>query len=194
VSVFANASLPNDVPNYMDFDANQVRYSAGVRLDNLVDKLPARNAYRTSLVNFEAQLRNLIANLDNLRDRIDRGFRMLESQRQNYLNRKAALAVAELRVDMNLKLLDASRALVRDVREAQDDLIGAQNQLTDSVVLYLDSRMQLLYEIGVLKTSIDRFWLKDPLAAQDAKLATPPSLTAPAEELLLPNQVLEPTP
>jgi hypothetical protein len=95
---------------------------------------------------------------------------------------------------MNENLFKASRALVRDVREAQDALIVAQNQLTDSIVIYLDNRMQLLYDIGVLTTSTDRFWLKDPLAGQEISPPARPPLNLPTRELLLPNQILEPTP
>jgi outer membrane protein TolC len=196
LNLFANASLQSEGPDdYVNFDPNKVRYQVGLSLDNLVDKLPARNTYRSTLVSFESQLRSLVAALDGLRDRIERGFRRVEQERENYLNRQAALQVAIRRVDMNQTLLEASRALVRDLREAQDALIAAQNDVTDSMVSYLAARLQLLFEIGILTTSTDQFWLKDPLATQAAPGPREPSpRNLPPEELMLPNQVLEPTP
>jgi outer membrane protein TolC len=197
VNLLANASVASEPPDdYVHFDPNQIRYEAGLSLDNVVDKLPARNNYRATVISFESQLRSLVASLDGLRDRIDHGFRGVEQERQNYLNRQASLDVAARRVDMNQTLLEAGRAQVRDLREAQDALIAAQNQVTDSMVSYLAARLQLLFDIGVLNTSTDHFWLKNPLANPAAKqpLAKPAGTPPPEEELVLPNQVLESTP
>jgi outer membrane protein TolC len=194
LTLFANASLNSEQPyDYLNFDANKVRYQAGVSLDNLVDKLPARNNYRATVINFESQLRTLVANLDNLRDRIDRGFRRVEQERQNYLNRQASLEVAARRVDMNQTLLAAGRAQVRDLRESQDALVAAQNQLTASIVTYLMARLQLLFDIGVLETTPEQFWLRDPLSDQPG-IAPPAAPVLPSDALISPHQVLEPIP
>lgn len=194
LNLFASASVQSDAPDdYLNFDPNRIRYQAGLSLDDLVDKLPARNNYRATLVSFESQLRTLVANLDGLRDRIERGFRTLEQQRQNFLNRQASLEVAARRVDMNQTLLEAGRVQVRDLREAQDALIAAQNQLTDSIVGYLAARLQLLFDIGILSTTTEQFWLRDPLVPNGTALQEASARSLP-EELLLPNQVLEPTP
>ncbi|MFO1500931.1 MAG: TolC family protein [Verrucomicrobiota bacterium] len=197
LQLFANATLESDPPDqYADFDITKVRYQAGLSLDHLFDKLPSRNTYRATLVSFESQIRSLIATLDNLRDRIERGFRTLEQQRQNTLNRRASLDVAARRVDMNLNLLEAGRVQVRDLREAQDALILAQNQLTDSVVNYLAARLQLLFEVGVLTTTAERFWLNDPVhpAQTESTLRAQTAPVAPQGDVVLPHQVLEPTP
>jgi outer membrane protein TolC len=196
LNLFANASLSSDPPdNYADFDINKVRYTAGLNLDLPLDRLRERNTYRASLVSFESQLRSLIATLDGFKDRIDRGFRTLEQQRQNHLNRQASLGVAVRRLDMNRELFEAGRAQVRDVREAQDTLIAAQNELTANIVSYLQARLQLLLDVGVLSTSPDKFWLHDPLAAgESAPSATPRPAEAAPETLFEPNQILEPMP
>jgi outer membrane protein TolC len=192
---FANASLQSEPPDdYLNFDVNRVRYTAGVGLELPIDRFRERNTYRTTLINFEAQLRSLVATLDGYKDRIDRGFRTLEQQRQNYLNRQAALSVALRRVDMNQTLLQAGRVQIRELREAQDALIAAQNQLTDSIVNYLVARMQLLLDIGVLAADADRFWLRDPLDGELAQMRDRPVVGLPGEELVPPNHVLEPLP
>ena len=193
---FARTAAISDAPyDYARFDLDQVGYTAGLTLDLPLDRLRERNTYRQSLVSFESQLRSLIATLDGFKDRIDRGFRTLEQQRQNYLNRQASLGVAERRLDMNRELLAAGRAEIRDVRESQDALISAQNQLTEATVAYLDARLQLLLDIGVLSTSTDRFWLKDPLSpAETPTQVTPAAAEASNEPLTAPNQVLEPLP
>jgi hypothetical protein len=102
--------------------------------------------------------------------------------------------VAVRRVDMNQELLAAGRAAVRDVRESQDALISAQNQLTESVVLYLQVRLGLLLDIGILAGTDEKFWLKDPLAGLPASKVerSAPSPAVVDDRLVPPNQVLEP--
>ncbi len=196
VGLFANANVSSDPPDdYANFDPSNIRYQVGVQVDDLVDKLPARNAYRQSLIAFESQLRSLVASLDNLRDRIERGFRALEQRRQNFINQRAAFETTARRVEMTQILFEAGRRTVQELREAQDDLISAQNSLTESTVSYLDARLQLLYDIGVLSTSEDKFWLKDPISGQTATIRSDVPLSElPQVELKTPNEVLEPMP
>jgi len=195
LNLFANANLASEGPDdYTNFDPDKVRYSAGVQLDLPLDRLRQRNNYRAALVSFESQLRSLSATLDNFKDRIDRGLRTLEQQRLNYLNRQATLEVARRRVDMNQTLLEAGRVAIRDVRESQDALIAAENQLTDSMVRYLQARMQLLLDMGVLRTEVETFWLVDPLAGELAeRLRGTPPLQMPGDELIPPDTFLEPS-
>jgi outer membrane protein TolC len=194
LKLFGNASWRSEpVTDYTSFDPSKISYGAGLSLDLPIDRLRERNDYRATLVSFESQLRSLSLTLDNFRDKIDRGLRTLEQGRLNYLNRRASLEVAQRRVEMNLMLLEAGRVQIRDLREAQDSLILAQNNLTSSVVDYLQARLQLLLDIGVLDTTTEEFWLKDPLQGRltDAQRGPPP-LQMPRDEVVSPNQFLEP--
>jgi hypothetical protein len=60
--------------------------------------------------------------------------------------------------------LQAGNVAVRDVLEAQDALIAAQNQLTLSLVSYQQARLRLMLDIGALDTGREKFWLQDHLA------------------------------
>lgn len=194
LSAFGTGSIQSEEPyDYTNFDFDKLRWSAGLTLDLPVDKLRERNAYRSTLVSFESQLRNLVATLDNFKNRIDRGLRTLEQERLNYLSRKEALRVAERLVDNRKMLLEAGRATVRDVREAQDSLIRAQNDLTLATVAYLGTRFDLLLDCGVLLADEGRFWLADPLAGQltEAQRGRPP-LEMPEDKLIPPDEFLEP--
>jgi outer membrane protein TolC len=189
-----NASGSADsTPNYTEFDARDIRYSVGLELDLPFDRLRERNDYRATLVSFESQLRSLQLSLDRFKQNIDGGLRSLEEARLNIVSQQAQLAVESRRVDMNAILLEAGRVQIRDVREAQDALISAQNSLTSRVVDYLRVRLQLMLDIGVLETDIDKFWLKDPLAGTltDAQRGPSP-LQMPRDTLIPPNQFLEP--
>jgi outer membrane protein TolC len=194
LSFAGNASVSSEEPyDYTNFDFDKLRWSAGLTLDLPVSRLRERNTYRATLVSFEAQLRSLVSTLDNFRNRIDRSLRTLEQERLNYLSRLEALRVAERRADMNQMLLEAGRVQIRDVREAQDALIQAQNNLTTALVNYLGSRFDLLLDMGILLTDRDQFWLKDPLAErlQDSQRGRPP-LHMPDDQVTPPDTFLEP--
>jgi len=195
MNVFANATLASEAPDdYTNFDPNKVVYTAGVRLNLPVNRLPERNLYRRTLVSFESQLRSLSLTLDTFKDRIDRGLRTLEQDRLNYVSAVESLKVTQRRVENNVMLMEAGRATVRDVRESQDDLIQAQNNLATIYAQYLAARLNLLLNVGVIDTRPDKFWLLDPLREQLTPAQRgPPPLRMPGDRVLPPEKFLEPT-
>lgn len=178
--------------DYTRFDAERFNYGVALEIDLPFDRRSERNAYRRALVTFERRLRSLGLTLDQFKDRIDRGLRTLEQRRLNYLNRQAQLDVNRRRVEQNQILLEAGRANIRDLRESQDLLISAQNDLTTTRVDYLQARLQLLLDLGVIRTDEDRFWLNDPLVGvikEEDRGVNP--LKMPGDELLPPDEFLE---
>ena len=195
VNFFANGSIQSDEPyDYTKFDTDNLRYSAGVRLNLPVDRLRERNIYRATLISFESQLRSLGSTLDTYKDRIDRGLRTVEQNRLNYVNGVEALRVAERRVENNVMLLEAGRATIRDVREAQDGLVQAQNSLATIYTGYLTARLNLLLNIGIIETAPAKFWLQDPLKDKIyPNQRSAPVLRMPDDQVLPPEKFLEPT-
>jgi outer membrane protein TolC len=166
LNLFADASLESDRPtDYTKFDPDNIRAGVGIELDLPIDRLRERNNYRATLVSFESELRNLTLTLDTLKDNIERGLRTLEQRRQNYDIQKNALELANRRVTSTTLLLQAGRAEVRDLVEAQDAQIAAQNAVTAALVEYQEVRLQLMLDIGALDTGMPRFWLKDHLVS-----------------------------
>lgn len=185
----------NDPPNadYTRFNLNNVQYNGGLELDLPLDRLNERNSYRETLINFESQIRSLSLTLDDYRDRIEAGLRQVEQNRLNYINGLESLKVAERRLENNVMLLEAGRATIRDVREAQDSLVQSQNDLSTMYADYLRARLQLLVNIGVIDTSPAKFWLQDPLKGilTADQLSTPP-LRMPDDQVVPPEKFLEP--
>ncbi len=174
LDIFANAAISSEQPtDYTKFDPDKYSASVGLQLDLPIDRLNERNDYRTSLVNFETAIRDFTLTLDELKDSIDRGLRTLEQRRQNYEIQQNALTLANRRVDSTTLLLQAGRAEVRDLLDAQDSQINAENSLTAALVDYQQTRLQLMLDIGTLDADIPKFWLKDHLAGT-------PNLRAPA--------------
>ena len=163
--LFSDASLQSEgTTDYTRFDAKKVRADVGLALDLPIDRLRQRNNYRATLVAFEAEIRSLTLTLDNLKDDIQGGLRSLNLRRQNFEIQRNALELADRRVESSIMLMEAGRAEVRDLVEAQDAQIAAQNAVTSALVSYQDARLQLTLDIGALRTSEPDFWLKDHLA------------------------------
>jgi len=105
-----------------------------------VDMLRERNTYARRSFPFESQLRSLVTTLDSFPDEIDRGLRNLERERLNF-SAPGSLKVAERRVENNELLFKAGRLGIINLRESQDDLIIAQNELTAAIVVYQNNRL-----------------------------------------------------
>ena len=55
-------------------------------------------------------------------------------------------------------LFEAGRAIPRDVLDALEDLVSAQNAVTQALVDHYISRMNFLRDTGTLLVDIPRFW------------------------------------
>ena len=131
LNIFADASLDSERPtDYTEFDPDDIRAGVGVELDLPIDRLRERNQYRATLISFEAELRDLTLTLDNLKQSIQRGLRDLEQRRQTFIIQQNALEVANRRVNAASQSVEAGRAEVRDLIEAQDAQVAAQNAVS----------------------------------------------------------------
>jgi outer membrane protein TolC len=57
-------------------------------------------------------------------------------------------------------LLKTGRAKTRDILDAQDSLIQAQNDLADSLIDYNIAKMSFFRDIGILQVTPDGMWKK----------------------------------
>lgn len=185
LTLLADASLDSQRPtDWSHFDAKEVSAGVGLELDLPLDRKSQRFGYREALITFESQLRSLTLTLDNLRNSIENGLRTIEQQRQTYIIQKMAVDLAKIRVEATTMSLQAGNVAVRDVLDAQDALISAQNQLTQSLVSYQQARLRLMLDIGALKTHQDKFWLQEHLTGYLPTV--PPSVPDPGDKPVLP--------
>lgn len=178
--------------DYTRFDPEKFNYGVALQIDLPIDRRSERNSYRRSLVDFEREIRSLGLTLDQFKDRIDRGLRTLEEQRLTYLNRLAQLEVTQRQVQNFQLLFEAGRTDFFRLRDAQDLLNQAENDVTSTRVEYLRARLQLLVDMGVMATDTPQFWLADPLAAviTEADRGVNP-LRMPEDEMRPPEEFLE---
>jgi len=192
LNFFVNTDLQSEGKlDYTKFNIDNVRVQTGLNLDLPIDRLLERNTYRAALVNFEARIRTLSLELDDLRRDISEALRSLIQLQQSYELQQIELKLADRRVEREELLLQAGRSQIRDLLEAQDARIRSQNGVTQTLVDYHIARLNLLLRIGVLNTDTDRFWIAEhPLpgeAANAAPLAVKP--VAGTEILITPEEL-----
>lgn len=191
LDLFANADLASNQPrDYTKFNMDHVRASAGVQLDLPFDRLKQRNAYRAALVTFERDIRNLSLELDDLRRDIDEGLRNLNLLRQTYEVQLVEQSLAERRVEREELLLQASRSQIRDLLDAQDSRVRAQNAVTQNLVDYHIARLNLLLRIGALRTDFEKFWIAEhTIPGVEIKPPEPSKDINSVDNLITPDQL-----
>ena len=173
---------------YSSFSPEEFASTSGLKLKLPLNQLTERNAYRTSLINFEKQMRKLAAELDSLRENIREGIRALEQERENYFIQKAALDLARQQVEVMPLLLQNDDADIRDQLEAQADLVEAQNDVTSAVVDYHVARWNLLKNLGALSVEGEQFWLKNQ-SVSGSSTGDNPETAEILPEVITPEQV-----
>ncbi|MGB0585451.1 MAG: TolC family protein [Limisphaerales bacterium] len=186
LDVVVDASLKKQF--YSSFSPEEFTSTSGLKLKLPLNQLTERNAYRTSLINFEKQMRKLATELDSLRENIREGIRALEQERENYFIQKAALDLARQQVEVMPLLLQNDDADIRDQLEAQADLVEAQNDVTSAVVDYHVARWNLLKNLGALSVEGEQFWLKNQ-SVSGSSTANNPEAAEILPEVINPEQV-----
>ena len=176
--------------DYGHFDLNDYTLSGGLQIDPPFNRRLERNAYRSSIITFEVAVRNLALFLDELKTDVRSDLRTVEQSRQSYEIQKNAKALAERRVENSDLSLQAGRIQVRDVVDAQNSLLQANNATTAALVDYHLARLRLLLDLGVLKTDREKFWLD----RGDLPASQQPVTTTPAEasnQLITPEELFK---
>ena len=140
------------------FRADKARYSALLTLDLPFERTRERNIYRNSFITLERAVRDVqiledkikLSVLNELRD-------MLQARESLYIQAKAVY-VAQKRVKSVNLFLEAGRAQMRDLLEAQEALLSAQNGLTAAVVDYRIAELQLQRDTGLLEVDEKGLW------------------------------------
>lgn len=133
-------------------------YSALITIDLPFERTAERTIYRESLINFEVAVRAVQALEDQIKLDISNGLSELLEARETILVQAESVRVAERRVESTNLFLEAERAEIRDVLEAQDALINAQNALTAALVSYRIGELSLQRDLGVLSVDSRGLW------------------------------------
>lgn len=157
-SVGGRRSLGSAASDDAELRLDRGSYNALMRLDLPLERTAERNLYRNRLIDLESSVRNLQALEDDIKLDIRNQLRDMLESRESLRIQAQAVSLAERRVDSTSLLLKLGRAEIRDVLEAQEALLSAQNALTSALVNYRVSELRLQSNLGLLEVDASGLW------------------------------------
>lgn len=133
-------------------------YAAAALLDLPLERTAERNAYRNSLISLERAARDVQNLEDSVKLQVRSDLRNLIQARESYQIQAQAVELARRRVSSTQLFLEAGRAQMRDLLEAQEALLTAQNALSSALVNYRVAELELQRDMGVLKVNEKGIW------------------------------------
>ena len=127
--------------------------SGGLTFQFPWEKTAESHNFRESYINLENSLRSYQSLEDQIKLEIRNSLRSLIQNRTSILIQQNALTLAYRRVDSTNLFLEAGRIAIRDVLEAQDELVAAQDRLTNAIVSYRLSELAMQRDMGVLEVT-----------------------------------------
>lgn len=145
-------------------------YEAVLTLDLPLDRRAEAHAYRDSFISLERAARDFQSQEDQVKSEVRDGLRNLVESRESLRIQAQAVALAERRVESTELFLQAGRAEIRDLLDAQESLLTAQNALTAALIDYRLGEIELQRDMGVLMVAPDGTWTEfDPEADGEAE-------------------------
>ncbi len=147
--------------NKTGFDRLQFQkgfYSLGLAANLPFDRKAERNAYREALISMEQRRRGYDDEFENVKLDVRQAYRDLEETAESYRIQQIGLELAERRVEEQKLLLEYGRGTIRLLLETEDDLVGAQNDVTSALVNHTIAKMSFFRDIGILQVKPDGMW------------------------------------
>jgi len=139
---------------------NKGTYSALLSLDLPFERTAEQNAYRKSFISLERAVRYVQILEDDIKLDIRNTLGDLLESRESLQIQSMSVAVAQKRVNSINLFLEAGRAQIRDLLEAQEALLSAQNGLTAAIINYRMAELELQRDMGVLQIDEKGLWLE----------------------------------
>lgn len=137
---------------------DKINTAALLTLDLPIERTEERDNYRNSLLNMDETLRKKNLLEDQIKLEIRNDLRELLQTRESIQIQAKSVEVAGKRIDGAYTFLELGRAQMRDVLEAQDSLLSAQNSLTSAVISYRIAELGLQRDMGLLKVKANGLW------------------------------------
>lgn len=125
-------------------------WSAGLTLGLPLNRKSERNSYRAALIDLNQQRRNFERDRDNLVEEVRGTLRKLRRSENTLEIQKMIIASEEKRLAVAQIRFQAGQIGNRDVVEAQQGLLSAQNSYIGDLVAYEIARIQLRRDLGTL--------------------------------------------
>lgn len=139
-------------------DPARYNWSVGGNLDLPLDRLAARNIYRSALIAQDRAARTVEQQRDQIELQVRDSWRTLEQARRTYQISVIGVKLAERRVEEQELLAQLGRAKALDQVDAQNALVNSKDQLTQALVAHTVARLQFWDNMGILYIKDNGQW------------------------------------
>ena len=147
----------------LDFRSQRSQHQLSLITELPLVRQKERNQYRATLIDYQVARRRLMKLEDTVRLEVRDALRKLYQARQDYEIQRNAVVLACRRVDQTRRMLalpplpgekrEFGTNSARDLLEAQQALVNAQNRLVESLVDYQTANLELLRDLELLNTN-----------------------------------------
>lgn len=137
---------------------NKGTYSGGLLLDLPLERTAQGIDYRNSYIALERAVRAVQDLEDRVKLDVRGDLRNLLQTRESFRIQTMAVELAARRVRSTQVFLEAGRAEIRDLLEAQSALVSAQDDLTAALVGYRVAELQIQRDMDVLDVNEKGLW------------------------------------
>ena len=148
-----------------EFHPKDVSLNPVLTIDLPIERRKERNAYRNALIAVEAAVRAYQAEEDALKNTVRGDMRSMNRTKDDLQIQFVAMNLAERRVRNQEILLQAGRADMTVMLEAQDSLVSAKNSLYGAMISYKNQELALQRDLGLLDVSVGGTWKEADLVA-----------------------------
>ncbi|OGV68776.1 MAG: hypothetical protein A2283_22695 [Lentisphaerae bacterium RIFOXYA12_FULL_48_11] len=141
-----------------DVKFGDVKYGAVLDVGLPWDRTAERVAFRKSMIALEAMARQVEEQEDSIKQEIRSAVRKLIELEETYRIQRQAVELAERRVNSTEIFLQAGRSQIRDVLEAQEDLVSARDALVSAIVSYHMASLGLQRDLELLEINEEGMW------------------------------------
>ena len=143
-------SVPAEAGRGPNVDWSKVNWSVGFNLDLALNRVPARNAHRSTLITFDRAVRTREQSEDQLTANVRSAMRNIRAALNSYRIQLNAVDLAAQRVEATTELYAAGRVQALDKLDAQSALLAAQLSRNAAIVDYSIARLQLLNNLEAI--------------------------------------------
>ena len=133
-------------------------YSGVIGLDLPLERTAERNLYRVSWINLERAVRSAQDMEDQIKFDVRQTLRTLTEAREALKIQILSVQLAQRRVASTELFLELGRVEIRDVLEARESLINAENARIGAIVRYRVAELEFQRDLGVLEVAQNGLW------------------------------------
>ena len=141
-----------------ELDFEDAVYTAGLDLDLPLDNKAERNAYRRSLIDYDAATRAYRLAVDGVKLDVYDTWRRMSEARKTYELSLAKVQINERRVEEAELRAELGLGDIQDTVDSQDDLTAARTDLVSAIVEHNIAKLEFWRDVGLLYVDENGQW------------------------------------